>query len=171
MILNPYGADPVNLAADLANDPPTSATELRRRCVDAGLDVDRPVTDEDLAGVRSLLLAWTQVIDSPDERTRAAVLNDLLASWSAHPRLVAHDDQGWHLHYRDDDVSFAGMVGTLVSVGTALHLTGRGMNRLGRCAAADCDRIFADTSRNGRQRYCSPRCTNRAAVRRHRSHR
>jgi predicted RNA-binding Zn ribbon-like protein len=43
------------------------------------------------------------------------------------------------------------------------------MDRLGRCAAADCGAPFADVSRTGRQRYCSPACGNRDAVRRHRS--
>ncbi|AXE38479.1 CGNR zinc finger domain-containing protein [Acidipropionibacterium virtanenii] len=169
MLLNPYGAGPVNLAADLANDPPHSPVELEERCTAAGLNVDRPVSSGDVEGVRGLLAEWVAVVDSPDEPTRARLLNDLLDRWSSHPRLVRHDDQGWHLHYRDDDVVFAGMLGTLVSVGTALHLTGRGMDRLGRCAAIDCDRIFADTSRNGRQRYCSTRCNNRSAVRRHRA--
>ncbi|GGS19861.1 hypothetical protein GCM10010252_69130 [Streptomyces aureoverticillatus] len=54
-------------------------------------------------------------------------------------------------------------------MGTALHLTGRGMHRLGRCAVAECDTVFADTSRTGRQRYCSQRCATRDAVRRHRA--
>jgi predicted RNA-binding Zn ribbon-like protein len=60
------------------------------------------------------------------------------------------------------------MIAALITVGTALHLTGLGMDRLGRCAAEGCSRIYADTSRNGRQRFCSPACANRAAVRRHR---
>nr|BFE82193.1 hypothetical protein GCM10020093_047940 [Planobispora longispora] len=61
------------------------------------------------------------------------------------------------------------MLSALISVGTALHLVGRGMHRLRRCAAGECATIFADTSRTGRQRYCSQRCANRDAVRRHRA--
>ena len=60
-------------------------------------------------------------------------------------------------------------VAALISVGTALHLVGRGMHRLGRCALADCHQPFADVTRNGRQRYCSHPCANRDAVRRHRA--
>ncbi|GIH23509.1 hypothetical protein Aph01nite_18190 [Acrocarpospora phusangensis] len=59
----------------------------------------------------------------------------------------------------------------LISVSTALHLLGRGMHRLGRCAVPECTVIFADTSRTGRQRYCSQPCANRDAVRRHRANR
>lgn len=168
MHINPYGRDPVLLAADLVNDPPGSPVALRARCLDAGLVVDRPVDDEDLAEVRSFLDAWTGVVDSPDPATRAARLNVLLASSAAYPRLTDHVGTGWHLHYRDDDMPLAGVVRALVGVGTALHLTGRGMDRLGRCAAERCARVFADVSRTGRRRYCSPGCANRDAVRRHR---
>ncbi|MEV6212989.1 CGNR zinc finger domain-containing protein [Kitasatospora sp. NPDC051914] len=57
----------------------------------------------------------------------------------------------------------------MFAVGTAQHLVGRGMHRPRRCAVAECTTIFADTSRTGRQRYCSQRCANRDAVRRHRA--
>ncbi|WP_311256759.1 CGNR zinc finger domain-containing protein [Microbacterium sp. ARD32] len=43
------------------------------------------------------------------------------------------------------------------------------MHRLGRCAASPCENVYADVTRNGRQRYCSVRCANRDAVRRHRA--
>jgi predicted RNA-binding Zn ribbon-like protein len=54
-------------------------------------------------------------------------------------------------------------------MGTALHLAGRGMHRLGRCGVEGCERVFADVSRTGRQRYCGTVCSNRDAVRRHRA--
>jgi predicted RNA-binding Zn ribbon-like protein len=43
------------------------------------------------------------------------------------------------------------------------------MDRINRYEAGDCARAFADTTRNGRQRYCSLRFANRDAVRRHRA--
>ena len=95
----------------------------------------------------------------------------MLEASSAHPRLTDHAGTGWHVHYRDDRLSIARVLAALISVGTALHLVGRGMRRLGRCAAADCDHVLADVTRNGRQRYCSVRCSNRDAVRRHRERR
>lgn len=42
-------------------------------------------------------------------------------------------------------------------------------NRLGRCAATECDTTFADTSPTGRRRYCSQRCASRDVVCRHRA--
>lgn len=168
MQLNPYGQDAVLLAADLANDPPADAAELTRRCAAAGLVVDRPAGAADLADALALGADWLAIVDAPDAAARAALLNVLLAAATAHPRLTDHHG-GWHLHYRDDGLPVGGVLRALVATGTALHLTGRGMHRLGRCGAEGCGRAFADVSRTGVQRYCSARCANRDAVRRHRS--
>jgi predicted RNA-binding Zn ribbon-like protein len=153
----------------LANDPPDGVPELVGRCRDAGLVVDMPVTDDDLGAIADLVTRWTQVVDAAPGAERAQLLNLLLREGSTHPRLSDHAGTGWHLHYRDDAAALATVVRALAAVGTALHLTGRGMDRLGRCACAGCDRIFADVSRTGRQRYCSTRCSTRDAVRRHRA--
>ncbi|MCQ4121231.1 CGNR zinc finger domain-containing protein [Rhodococcus tibetensis] len=169
MHLNPYGEYAVELAADLANRRPQTIGELVTRCIDAGIVVDFPVSEDDLGEVLAMLDRWVVVADAGNEEDRAEQVNLLLAKASAYPRLTNHAGDGWHLHYRDDQHSLAGVLEALISVGTALHLVGRGMHRLGRCAVDECTLIYADTSRNGRQRYCSPRCANRDAVRRHRS--
>ncbi|MFD8705655.1 CGNR zinc finger domain-containing protein [Kitasatospora sp. NPDC059648] len=169
MRLNPYGEDAVNLAADLANQRPETVQELTDRCRAAGLVVDGPVPQADLARTLALLDAWEGVVDAADERERAELLNRMLAAGASHPRLTDHSDGGWHLHYRDDQRPLAAVLASLISVGTAFHLVGRGMHRLGRCAVAECTMIYADTTRTGRRRYCSQRCANRDAVRRHRS--
>jgi predicted RNA-binding Zn ribbon-like protein len=168
--LNPYGQDAVELAVDLVNAPPASARELVRRCEEAGIVFERGTPAPDLAEVLEFLDRWCGVVDAEDPERRAELLNTLLAESTAHPRLTAHTGE-WHLHYRDAAITFARKLRALVSTGTALHLAGRGMHRLGRCAAERCDRVYADTSRNGRQRYCSPACANRDAVRRHRARR
>lgn len=169
MHLNPYGEDPVRLAVDLVADPPVTARALEARLRAAGVVLHGRVTRADLAVVHELLAEWTGVVDAGDETTRAALLNALLARSSAHPRLTDHAGSGWHLHFRADALTAGGVVAALVAVGTALHLTGRGMHRLGRCAVEGCDRVYADFSRTGRQRYCSTACANRDAVRRHRT--
>jgi predicted RNA-binding Zn ribbon-like protein len=169
MQLNPYGEDAVLLAVRLVNEPPATAADLRSMLLEAGVVVQRGVRSRDLTDVRAMLADWLCVVDAADEEARARRLNALLTRWSSHPRLTNHTGSGWHLHYRDDALTVAGVVAALVSVGTALHLVGRGMGRLSRCAAEDCQRVFADVSRNGRQRYCSVQCGNRDAVRRHRA--
>lgn len=169
MQLNPYGHDAVLLAVDLAADPPASAAALASRCAAAGVVIERPVSDADLRETLGLLDDWLAVVDAPDPATRAALLNELLRRSTAHPRLTDHAETGWHIHYRDADRPLAAVLRALVSMGTALHLAGRGMHRLGRCAVPECRRPFADVSRTGRQRYCGPACANRDAVRRHRA--
>ncbi|MEV0713999.1 CGNR zinc finger domain-containing protein [Asanoa sp. NPDC050611] len=169
MHLNPYGTDPVQLAADLANAPPRSLAELTTRCASAGLVMDMPVRESDLADVIALIEEWRSVVDAPSSDARASALNQMLAAAATYPRLSRHSNEDWHLHYRDDGVPLSAVLRALVSVGTALHLTQRGMDRLGRCAGDGCETIYADVSRAGRQRYCSPRCANRDAVRRHRT--
>jgi hypothetical protein len=168
MHINPYGADGVNLAADLANQRPGSAGELADRCRTAGLILETPVTQDDLEHLLATLDRWEAVVDAADEHQRAALLNSMLAAAAAYPRLTDHTG-GWHLHYRDAGQPLGRVLDALIAVGTAMHLAGRGMHRLRRCAVAECATIFADTSRTGRQRYCSARCANRDAVRRHRS--
>jgi predicted RNA-binding Zn ribbon-like protein len=155
--LNPYGTDAVNLAADLCNRRPADADELTDRCRAAGLAVEHPATAADLDRVRAVLDAWEKVVDATEEQERADLANRMLAESTAHPRLTDHAGDGWHLHYRDDRLSLGALLASLISVGTALHLAGRGMHRLRRCAVAECVTVFADTSRTGRQRYCSHR--------------
>ncbi|MFK0023148.1 CGNR zinc finger domain-containing protein [Streptomyces sp. NPDC090798] len=169
MHLNPYGEDAVNLAADLANRRPAGVEELADRCRAAGLVLENPATPQDLHRTQDALEAWEKVVDATDEHERAELLNRMLAAAAAHPRMTNHAGSGWHLHFRDDRQTLASVLISLIAVGTALHLTGRGMHRLRRCAVSECTTIFADTSRTGRQRYCSPRCANRDAVRRHRA--
>ncbi|MGK5555768.1 CGNR zinc finger domain-containing protein [Actinomadura kijaniata] len=168
MHLNPYGEDAVNLAADLANQRPATPAELADRCRAAGLVLERPVSRADLDRLGTVLDAWEGVVDATGERERATLVNRMLAEAAAYPRLTDHAG-GWHLHYRDDGQPLGAVLFSLIAVGTALHLAGRGMHRLRRCAVTECDTIFADTSRTGRQRYCSHRCANRDAVRRHRA--
>ena len=168
MHYNPYGRASVLLGVNLVNQPPTSAEDLGRRCAEAGLLLQREPTAADRAAIGDFLQRWVLIADTVDHHRRAGVLNALLAEYAAGPRLTNHDGSGWHLHFRDDELPTVRMIAALITVGTALHLTGLGMDRLGRCAAEGCSQIYADVSRNGRQRFCSPACANRAAVRRHR---
>jgi predicted RNA-binding Zn ribbon-like protein len=169
--LNPYGADAVELAAALQRSRPSTPAELESVCRRAEVVIDHRATKADVRLVHAVVERWLTVVDAPTGGERADRLNTLLSEYAAYPRLTNHAGTGWHLHYRDPHLPLGRVVAALVSVGTALHLAGRGMHRLGRCAAADCDGVVVDMSRNGRQRYCSPACANRDAVRRHRARR
>lgn len=168
MHINPYGEGPVLLAMDLANDPPVDLRDLVRRC-DAHDMLVESAGPADFPACLELIGAWLTVVDADGADERVRRLNALLAAHASYPRVTDHAGTGWHIHYREPGSALSGQLAVLILTGTALHLTTRGMNRLGRCASSDCDRVFADVSRNGRQRYCSPRCGSREAVRRHRA--
>lgn len=170
MQLNPYGGEVVDLAAALANQRPTSTDELADRCREAGLILETPVVARDVQRVNAALDDWERVVDAADQHERARLVNQMIEQAAAYPRLTDHGGTaGWHLHYRADGQPLGAVLHVLFAVGTALHLANRGMHRLRRCEVDECTTIFADTSRTGRQRYCSVRCANRDAVRRHRA--
>ena len=169
MHLNPYGEYAVRLAASLANDWPDTRAGIIERTREFGMSMEFPVRPEDHPRTRQVIDDWLDVVDAPTPNDRAALLNVHMAEATAYPRLTDHDGEGWHLHYRDDDQALPSVLRAVISVGTSLHLVTRGMHRLGRCAAEPCGQVIVDITRNGRQRYCSVRCANRAAVRRHRS--
>ena len=175
MHLNPYGEYAVLLAASLANEWPANRAGIVARTREFGMTAEFPETPDDYRRVRRVIDDWLTVIDATDPYDRARILNSHMAAAAAYPRLTDHNDEGWHLHYRDDDdQSLPHVLFAVISVGTALHLSTRGMHRLGRCTAGEapgdpCSAVVVDITRNGRQQYCSVRCANRAAVRRHRA--
>ncbi len=176
MQLNPYGEYAVLLAASLANDWPPGAADIEARAREFGMTMTFHVGPGDYDKTRDAIDAWLAVVDAASSRERADLLNAQMALFAAYPRLTDHDGEGWHLHYRDDQQSLSYVLAVVFSVGTALHLTTRGMSRLRRCEAGSapgdhCTNVVVDVTRNGRQRYCSVRCANRAAVRRHRQRR
>ncbi|MCI4011940.1 CGNR zinc finger domain-containing protein [Brevibacterium sp. ZH18] len=174
MQLNPYGEYAVLLAASLANDWPADRNGIEARTREFGMTMGFTETDNDLGDTRNVIDEWLSIVDAETPEERARTLNAVMMSAAAYPRLVDHDDEGWHLHYRDENQSLAHVLRAVICVGTALHLTTRGMHRLRRCAAGHapgdpCTNVVVDVTRNGRQRYCSVRCANRDAVRRHRA--
>lgn len=177
MHLNPYGEYAVLMAASLAADWPQDRAGIEARTREFGMTLEFAESPDDHRRTRRVIDEWLGVVDAPGPRERARLLNDMMAEATAYPRLTDHASEGWHLHYRDDaNDSLPDVLRAVISVGTALHLTTRGMHRLGRCAAGEvdgdpCTAVVVDVTRNGRQRYCSVRCANRAAVRRHRARR
>ncbi|WP_426181267.1 CGNR zinc finger domain-containing protein [Microbacterium sp. TWP3-1-2b2] len=165
MHLNPYGEYAVLLAASLANDWPADRAGIVERTREAGMTMEFARGADDHPACRRVIDDWLRIVDNDRDEDRAAMLNLQMASVAAYPRLVDHDGEGWHLHYRDSNDALPFVLRAVISVGTSLHLVTRGMNRLRRCEAEPCANVVVDVTRNGRQRYCSVRCANRAAVR------
>ena len=99
-----------------------------------------------------------------DRDDAVVMVNDMLASAKALPRLVRHGDYDWHLHAVDDNQPLA----TRIIVETAMAMIdvirADEMSRLGVCADDDCEGIVLDLSRNRSRRFCSTTCGNRNAV-------
>ncbi|WP_448720883.1 CGNR zinc finger domain-containing protein [Microbacterium natoriense] len=169
MHLNPYGEYAVLLAASLANDWPVDRAGIEARTREFGMSMDFSEEADDHEQTRAVIDEWLRIVDAELGQPRADLLNAVMAASAAYPRLTDHAGEGWHLHYRDDAQRLPYVLRVVISVGTALHLTTRGMARLSRCEASPCTNVVVDVTRNGRQRFCSVRCANRAAVRRHRA--
>ncbi len=107
-----------------------------------------------------LRLAFVEVTAGHLDRA-AEQVNELLTSTGAHPRLDKHDGEPWHLHFHGADDSLVTGWAAGCATGLAIALGSDLCGRLGICTAHRCDRVFADTSKNGTRRFCSTACQNR----------
>ncbi len=89
-----------------------------------------------------------------DGQRAVGVLNALLMVHPVHPVLVQHDDQPWHVHLSESG-SVTDRYAAAAVIGLSLLVSGLGIERLGICAIASCDRVFIDGSKNKSRRYCS----------------
>lgn len=91
----------------------------------------------------------------------ARLVNEMLASTGARPRLDRHDGESWHLHFHSAEDSLVTSWAAGCATGLAVVLGSEAHERLGVCAAPRCDRAYVDTSRNATRRFCSTSCQNR----------
>ena len=130
----------------------------------AGRSEVRPVSPDEAAAFRPVAAAIRSVFDAVAAgQTDAAVrlVNDMLATTGARPRLDRHDGEPWHLHFHAPDTPMAPGIGAGQAAGLAFVLGSEHADRIGVCSAESCDRVYVDVSRNGTKRYCSTVCQNR----------
>lgn len=96
-------------------------------------------------------------------------LNRLLAHFEPAPFITEHDGQAPHFHFIADDGPDERRVGASLTMALAHVVVDHGAARLGACDAPGCDRVFADRTRNGNQRFCSRTCATRVHVAAHRA--
>ncbi|AXE90508.1 CGNR zinc finger domain-containing protein [Streptomyces sp. Go-475] len=129
---------------------------------------DPLVTGSTCEGIR----AWTRrlrpVFEASSETERCASVNTLLADGARSVYLTTHDGLRPHLHFTPDGQDLHSRVKAVTAGGLAIFTLEAEGGRLGVCALDSCRTAFVDTSRNGRRAYCSARCANTDAVRRHR---
>lgn len=145
------------------------ATGLRDRLA-AGEHDHFPVTSSDVPALLAFAAELEPLFGRSPEGTVAAV-DGALAQLSVRPRLSTHDGRPPHLHFERDEADVVERIRVNVTMGLARVVAQDGPDRLGRCAATGCARVFVDTSRNGRRRFCAPACANRTHVAEHRARR
>lgn len=119
--------------------------------------------------------AWSRlmrpVFEASSQAERCQNINALLAGGAGSVYLTTHDNLRPHLHFAPDTQDLPSRVKAVTAGGLAIFALEAEGERLGVCALDSCRTAFVDTSRNGRRAYCSSRCANTDAVRRHRNKR
>jgi predicted RNA-binding Zn ribbon-like protein len=170
-----YTHEPVQLAMNLVNtrrpqrddDRLVTIDDLRGFLATITKEWRAPAwqpTAEDVAAVRALRWQLRAVFNASDDAEAGALLNEILASVHATPRVSVHDDVPPHLHFEPSGAGPADWLGAVTAMGLSVVLCDHGSNRLGVCCSATCERVFIDTSRNRSRRYCSDTCATREHV-------
>jgi predicted RNA-binding Zn ribbon-like protein len=101
----------------------------------------------------------------------ADLVNTLLREAKALPRLVKHDDWDYHLHATPPDAPLADRMAVEAAMAFADVIRSGQLGRLRLCAAADCDSVHVDLSKNRSRRFCDTACANRTNVAAYRTRR
>lgn len=156
----------VNLHLEVAE--PT-LTDVRALLADR--DLGLRLTGEDLPHLRALADDLGEVFEAGAVDRAVDVLNDHLDRTPMRPRISTHDGRDPHLHVEPEGAGAVERLRANCLMGLAAVLCDGGRLRLGTCAADDCARVWLDTSRNARRRFCSDRCATRTHVAAHRARR
>lgn len=162
-------------AAALANsgsEEETLATpaDLDRFLAERGWTGSRTHDDAELRAVhalrRRLRVLWDLSEVELVEEVNAILLED-----EALPQVVRHDGFGWHIHAVPHEAPLATRMAVEAAMAFVDVLRSGELDRLKTCAAADCDDVVIDLSRNRSRRFCDSGCGNRENVRAYRGRR
>ena len=151
--------------------PPMEADEVTHQQYQVGMRIYRDLLDrwtideETLAEVRVLRATLRQVFEqaNADEQGAATLLNEVLQTNGATPRIRWHDGP-LHLHFEPDEQGCARWLAVTTAMGLAVVLCDFQARRLGICASSSCHSAFIDTSKNMQKRFCSEACAQRESV-------
>lgn len=162
MHFNPYGGAAAEMAADLVNAGPEAdfLTLLAAHDYKPLGTLNSRRTAE--------LRRWVGRLEEVFRAPTVELLNALLAETTSVPFISTHDGRAPHMHYSSTQDPTDERVKAYTAVGLA-ELFCSDPNRIGCCDRAGCARVFVDTSRNGRRRFCSTKCANRVHVAEHRA--
>jgi predicted RNA-binding Zn ribbon-like protein len=117
----------------------------------------------ELAAVRELRRRLEQLW-TMDKDAAVQLVNALLREASALPQLVKHDHWDYHLHATPPDAPLADRMAVEAAMAFTDVIRAGQLDRLRRCAAAHCDNVHVDLSKNSSRRFCSVSCANRTNV-------
>ncbi|MFD8556277.1 CGNR zinc finger domain-containing protein [Streptosporangium canum] len=168
MHFNPYGGTAAELAAALVNMEPATSPDTVTEILRAH---DYPSFEPVDAGQTAELLCWAgrlrPVFADTDLDRRVDATNELVAATASRPYISRHDGRAPHLHFAHEKSPIVDRLKAYTAAGLA-HAICQDSTRLGVCDRPGCDVAYVDTSRNGRRRFCSTRCSNRVYVADHR---
>ena len=124
----------------------------------------------ELDQVKSLRPRLAQLWEMTEDEA-ADLVNTLLEEANALPQLVKHDGWNYHIHATSPQAPLANRMAVEAAMAFADVIRTGELARLRVCAAADCDDVLVDLSKNRSRRFCGLTCANRVNVAAYRSRR
>ena len=167
--------DLVNALADAADHPEGADTDVRGLLHEHRFSRAAGASAAAIVRVEQRLASMVPLLRSlPDAELEPTVswINAQLSGLHITPSLTAHDGSVLHIHWTPASATFDDQVIADFLMALAQEVCDHGTSRFGTCAAADCDHLFYDATRNGSRRFCSdPRCASRTHTADHRRRR
>jgi predicted RNA-binding Zn ribbon-like protein len=137
--------------------------DLDRFVTEWGWTGSRTHDQAELDAVRRLRPRLARLWELPEDGA-VELVNTLLREASALPQLVKHDNWDYHLHATPPDAPLADRMAVEAAMAFSDVIRTKQLDRLRGCAAADCDHVHVDLSKNRSRRFCSTACANRTNV-------
>ena len=159
-----------------AGDELTTAAGVREFAARHDLSGPLHATEADVEETSRLRARFTSALDEnieadTEQEAEAGVgaivreINLTLRKGGSVPQLVKHDGWDWHLHATGASAILADRVAADVALVLIDLIRSGNLDRLGKCAAEDCNAYLADFSRNRSKRFCDTgNCANRTHV-------
>jgi predicted RNA-binding Zn ribbon-like protein len=126
--------------------------------------------EQELDQVRRLRPRLARLWEMTEDEA-ADLVNTLLRDAGALPQLLKHDGWDYHIHATTPDAPLADRMAVDAAMAFADVIRAGELARLLVCAAADCDDVVIDLSKNRSRRFCGLTCANRVNVAAYRSRR
>ena len=144
---------------------------LRKIGRDTSIYYEPDGSKAELLAMRKLRDRLDEIIKTKDDRNRFKMLNELFYSASAIPQIVTHaEDPKPHFHYTLEDAPYIDHIKGISAYALSRLIIIGEWQRLRTCSSTACNRLFFDTTRNGKRLYCDSRtCGNRVHAARYRT--